>query len=333
MKAIVFDRFGEPGEVLQVRDMPTPEPGRGQVRVKMLAAPINPSDLLMVRGRYTKHPSLPAQVGFEGVGVIDKAGPGLMKLIRGLKPGRRVAVPSSNPGTWAEYVVLPARQAVPIADGIPDEQAAGFFINPATVVAMVRHVLQVPRGGWLLQSAAGSALGRMVIRLSKVDGFRTINLVRRREQSEELRRLGADAVICTAEESIEERVKAITDGKGAGYAIDAVGGATGSGMVRSLGEGGHMLVYGTLSAEPTAIDPRVLIGMAARIEGFWLGHWAKAQGPLRMLRLFKQINALIKEGVLASEIGSTFSLDEVQAAVNQAEQPARQGKVLFRISK
>lgn len=333
MKAVVFDRFGEPGEVLQTRDLPMPEPGRGQVRVRMLAAPINPSDMLMVRGRYTKVPTLPAQVGFEGVGVIDKTGPGLMKFLRGLKPGRRVAVPSSDAGTWAEYAIVPARQAIPVADGIPDEQAAGFFVNPATVVAMVNHVLRVPPGGWLMQSAAGSALGRMIIRLGKVEGFRTINLVRRKEQGEELRKLGADAVICTSEESIEERVKALTNGKGAPHAIDCVGGATGSGMVKALAEDGHMLVYGTLSDEPIAVEPRVLIGMAARVEGFWLGHWAKKQGPLKLLKLFRQINRLMKEGVLTAEIGATFSLDEVQAAVKQADQTARQGKVLLRISK
>ena len=269
---------------------------------------------------------MPSQVGFEGVGVIDATGPGLMKLIRGLKPGRRVAVPSSNPGTWAEYAVIPARQAVPIADGIPDEQAAGFFVNPATVVAMVRHVLQVPRGGWLMQSAAGSALGRMVIRLSKVDGFRTINLVRRREQADELRKLGADAVVCTSEESIEERVKAITDGKGAPWAIECVGGTTGSGMVRPSPRAGTCSFTARLSDEPIAVDPRVLIGMAARVEGFWLGNWAKKQGPLRMLKLFRQINGLMKEGVLTSEIGATFSLDEVQSAVKQAEQLGAAGE-------
>src|SRR6184192_400313 len=97
---------------------------------------------------------------------------------------------------------------------IPDEQAAAFFVNPATALAMTRHVLKVPRGAWLLQTAAGSALGRMVIRLGKREGFRTINVVRRREQGEELLREGADAVVCNADESIGERVKALTGGAG-----------------------------------------------------------------------------------------------------------------------
>src|SRR5262245_8243602 len=92
MKAAQFDRFGAPREVVQVREVPKPEPGRGQVRVRMLAVPVNPSDLLVVRGQYGRLPSLPATPGFEGAGVVDLAGPGLLKTIRGLRPGRRVAV-------------------------------------------------------------------------------------------------------------------------------------------------------------------------------------------------------------------------------------------------
>src|SRR5437868_14698593 len=92
MKALVFGRFGEPSEVLQLQDGPVPEPGAGQVRVRMLASPINPSDLMTVRGQYGRLPSLPATPGFEGVGIIEAAGPGLLARLRGLKPGRRVAV-------------------------------------------------------------------------------------------------------------------------------------------------------------------------------------------------------------------------------------------------
>src|SRR5437868_4242939 len=98
MKAIVFERFGDPAEVLQLRDVARPEPGRGEVRVRMVASPINPSDLLVVRGQYGLQPALPATPGFEGVGVIDAAGPGLLRLLRGLKAGRRVAVLNGRGG-------------------------------------------------------------------------------------------------------------------------------------------------------------------------------------------------------------------------------------------
>src|SRR6516225_1656208 len=190
MQAVVFDRFGEPAEVLTLREVPPAELGRGEVRVRMRASPVNPSDLLVVRGVYGRLPKLPATPGFEGVGVIEAVGSGWLAKLRGLRPGRRVAVLNGAGGNWQESVVIPAKQAVPVPDDLPDEQVASFFVNPATALVMTQNVLRVPAGAWLLQNAAGSALGRMVIRLGKHARFRTINVVRRREAMDELRKLG-----------------------------------------------------------------------------------------------------------------------------------------------
>src|SRR4051794_20632989 len=123
MEAVVCDRWGDPEEVLHLGDVPEPTPGRGEVRVRMLASPINPSDLLMVRGQYGRQPPLPATPGFEGVGVVE-AGSGL--LARRVM-GRRVAVLGGTTGNWQEKVVIPARQAVPVPRELSDEQAASFF--------------------------------------------------------------------------------------------------------------------------------------------------------------------------------------------------------------
>src|SRR5476649_330283 len=128
MKAIVFDRFGEPREVLQVREVPMPAaPDAGEVRVRMRMSPINPSDLMTVRGVYGRLPKLPATPGFEGVGVIDAVGSGLLAKLRGIKPGRRVAVLNGQGGNWQEYVNLSARLVVPVPDDLPDDQVAAFF--------------------------------------------------------------------------------------------------------------------------------------------------------------------------------------------------------------
>src|SRR3954470_7509020 len=99
MKAVVFEKFGEPAAELRVGDVPMPEPGPGEVRVRMIATPVNPSDLLVVRGRYGVLPTLPATPGFEGVGVVDKAGPGLLGR---LVVGKRVTVINDRGGNWAE---------------------------------------------------------------------------------------------------------------------------------------------------------------------------------------------------------------------------------------
>jgi NADPH:quinone reductase-like Zn-dependent oxidoreductase len=329
MKAVVFDQFGDPGEVLQVRDVPVPESGPGQVRVRMVASPINPSDLLVIRGEYGRLPKLPATPGFEGVGVVESAGGGLLGRLR---LGRRVAVLNAKGGNWQEKVVLPARQVVPVPSALNDDQAATFFVNPASAFIMTRQVLRVPPGAWLLQSAAGSALGRMVIRLGRHYGFRTINVVRRREQAEELVRAGADATICTADEAIEDRVRQLTGGAGVRYALDAVGGSIGSALARSLGADGRLVVYGTLSGEPLPLDSRELMMHAARVEGFWLSNWVQRQNVVTMLRLFRRLAGLLADGVISTHVVASYPLADVRIAVKEAAAPGRQGKVLLKIA-
>src|SRR6516225_1357101 len=116
MKSVVFERFGNPSEVLECRDAPVPSPGRGEVRVRMLASPINPSDLLYVLGQYGRRPDLPAHAGFEGVGVVEEAGAGLLGRLR---IGRRVAVLNGQGGNWQEQVIVPARQVIPVPKSLP----------------------------------------------------------------------------------------------------------------------------------------------------------------------------------------------------------------------
>lgn len=328
MKAAVFDRFGEPSEVVQIKDLPTPEPGPNQVRVRMIASPVNPSDLLYTRGKYSIIPNPPASPGFEGVGVVEKAGPG---LIGKALVGRRVAVINGEGGNWAEFAVVPAFQAIPVPGGIADEQVASFFVNPATVLAMVRHELGVPKGEWLLQSAANSELGKMIIRLGRKDGFKTLNVVRRHESSAELRELGADAVIVTEDGPIPDQVRRITGTDGVRFALDPVGGDIGTGIFESLGPSGTLLAYGSLSGQPIRIDTRLMISGGRVLRGFWLGHFMRKRSKAAAVPLFVQVGRLIKEGTLATTLGPSFPLDQVAEAVQAAEQPGKAGKVLLRI--
>jgi NADPH:quinone reductase-like Zn-dependent oxidoreductase len=327
VKAVVFDQPGPPAEVLHLRDVPKPAPLRGEVLVRMTASPVNPSDLLYIEGRYGLKPALPATPGFEGVGVVESSGGGLLGRFL---VGRRVVVMGSRTGNWAEYAAGAARQCIPVPDDLPIEQAATFFVNPATALAITRHVLKVPRGEWLLQTAAGSALGRMVIRLGKLHGFRTLNVVRRREQAEELKQLGADQVLVESDGPLPEQVRRVAP-DGVRYAMDPVGGAVGTQVVQSLGDGGRAVLYGLLSGEPITVDPRFLITGAKRIEGFWLGDWAKRRPLLKKLRLIRQIRHLMRAGVLATDIGTTYPLGQVREAVTQAATPGKNGKVLLAI--
>lgn len=329
MKAIVFDRFGPPDEVLQVRDVPEPSPEPGEVKVRMLASPINPSDLLYIAGQYgLKPPAFPATPGFEGVGIVVENGGG---LIGWLRKGKRVAVLNSRVGNWGEFTVASSKQVIPIPDDISDEQAASFFVNPATVIAMTEGVLNVADGDWLLQSAAGSSLGKMVIAFAKHRGFRTINVVRRAEQIDELKKLGADEVILE-KDGIADQVQRITGGAGVKFALDPVGGATGTQVIQSLGHDGTCILYGLLSGEPVSVDPRLLITGSKAVWGFWLADWMKSLGLVGKLKLIRQIRGLMASGILRTETGTAYPLDRVQDAVREAAATGKAGKVLLRIA-
>jgi NADPH:quinone reductase-like Zn-dependent oxidoreductase len=211
-----------------------------------------------------------------------------------------------------------------------DEQAASFFVNPATAVAMTRHVLNVPPGAWLLQSAAGGELGKMVIRLGYKFAFRTINVVRRREQVDELKKLGAEHVIVEADGPIPEQVRKLVP-DGVRYGLDPVGGAVGSQVVAALARGGRCLLYGSLSDEPISVHPRYFIGNDLTVEGFWLGAWVQKQRVVTLLGLFRRVRQLIRDGVLQTHFAATYPIEQVVKAVEHAAQPGKGGKVLIRI--
>ncbi len=328
MKRVVFDKFGPPAEVLHVQDdVPAPQPARGEVLVRMLASPINPSDLMHIGGSYGVKPTLPATPGFEGAGIVEATGGGLLGWFR---KGKRVAVIFDRTGLWAEYTVTKARQVVPVPDDMSDEQAACFFVNPATAVVMTQDVLKINRGAWLLQSAAGGELGKMVIRLGYKFAFRTINVVRRREQVDELKKLGADHVIVESDGPIPVQVQKLVP-EGVRYAIDPVGGVVGSQVIASLAPGGRCLLYGSLTDEPVSVHPRLAIGNDLRVEGFWLGAWAKKQGTLTMLRLFRRVRELMREGVLQTHFAAAYPIEQVAKAAVHAAAPGKGGKVLLKI--
>jgi NADPH2:quinone reductase len=324
MRSVRFYEFGNPAEVLRVEDVPQPEPGANQVLVRLRARSINPSDLLTVRGFYGSLPKLPATPGLEGMGGVAAVG----DEVKNLRIGQRV-IPLGVPGTWQEYILAASTQLIPVPDGVSDQTAAQFLVNPLTAWIMTIEELALKPGEWLLQTAAGSTLGRVVLQIARLRGFKTINVVRRREQVAELRTLGADEVICTADEDIVERVKEITGKAGLTKAIDAVGGKTGSAVFQALGRGGVMLVYGLLSMEPMPVDGGRMIFNTATIRGFWLSEWLRTAVPEQQQGVTAGMLRLMATNEIVPPVEAEYPLSEVLAAVEHAERPGRSGKVLL----
>ncbi|QDT94446.1 zinc-dependent alcohol dehydrogenase family protein [Gimesia algae] len=334
MRMIRFEQFGEPTEVLKVHEAEEPVAKTGEVLVRMLASPVNPSDLLNIRGGYSSRPSLPATPGFEGVGIVEANGGGLRGA---LFKGKRVVVLNRRTGNWSEKVVVPSEYVIPVSSRLTLEEAATFFVNPATAYVLVKSLLDVPRGEWLLQTAAASAVGKMVVRLGINYGFQTLNIVRRHDQAEQLKNAGASHVVVFNAEHDNERVLVEQIRKHLGsetvkYAIDAVGGKTASTIVRILAERARMIVYGSLDQTPLDFMSRDLIRTGATLEGFWLARHMESLSLPAKLRLVSKLTGFIRNGVLATEIGKVFPLEEVAEAVTEAERTGKSGKVLIQLS-
>ncbi len=354
MKAIQIDQFSDDGSSVRLSDVELPEPGHGEVRVRMLYAAVNPSDWNYIRGDYHQalerliwnrpeyraneqpafdpdrkkvHAGFPYTLGGEGVGIVEACGGGL--LARRLQ-GKRVAVFAGPPsGSWQECTVVDAKQAVPLDDSVDDHQAAMYMVNPLSALAMVKHVLRVHRGGTVLLSAGGSSLSKTVVRMGKYYEFKTLCIVRNNRHSDALKRLGADAVIETDQVDIQSAVAEITAGRGVDYAMDCIGGETLDAMQSCLTLNGHLLVYGTLASHTAQLFSRDLMTPNAHISGFFAGNWMAGKSLLKKLSLLRELKKLTKAGVFEKPISGIYGLTEYKQAL-QASSEAQEGKILLR---
>jgi NADPH:quinone reductase-like Zn-dependent oxidoreductase len=335
MKALIFRETGEPKSVLQLAHIPSPPLGSGEALVRVLLSPIHPSDLHMVRGRYGYQPELPASPGIEAVGIVEAVAPDVHRLAVGT---RVVFVRTWN--TWCEQVVCPADRLVPVPDSLDDAAAATSYTNPLTAWALTRSTHKLREGDWLLQTAAASTVGRLVLQLAQQYRFKTINVIRRREQEAIIRSLGGNEVVCTAEENVAASLQKLTLGKGIERVIDCVAGELGAEIARNLAPAGTMLVYGALSShrqtDPAKFvlplfAPR-LIYSTSTVRGWWLPHWVDSQ-PLSELRgATSDLLTMLSNGALRPPESVRCPIANFQEAVHLADGESGQQKVLLDFS-
>lgn len=326
MRALRFHAFGKPADVLRLDEIPTPEPGPGEVLVRLTHRSLNPADLHTVLGHYGNLPELPAVGGHEGTGRVETLGAGVTDV----EVGQRVVL-LGGIGTWQEYVKVPAADLFPVPDGVSDEDAAQLFVNPLTAWLMLEE-LALNEGQWLLQTGATTQVGRLVIQLARRRGSRTINVVRREDARDELEALGADEVlVATAASdarSFRKRVFEITGG-GAHGALDAVAGKLGGLAARALAEGATMLVYGGLSGEPLGIEPGTLIFRRVTVRGFWRTRWFELAPRSETVAALSHLAGLIADGALVLPVDTTYDLSDFRQAIAHSRASGRTGKVLL----
>ena len=327
VKHVGYSELGEPASVLEVISETSRALAQGEVRVTVLAAPINPSDLLQISGNYGVDAVLPARPGSEGVGRVVE----VSQDVQALKVGQLVLLASGS--TWAEELVAPAAGFLPLPDLGPIgadviEQLAMSTVNPLTALLMLTSFTDVAEGQWIAQSAANSAVGGYVIQLAKQRGIKTVNIVRREGLAEELMAKGADVVLIDGPNLAADIAKA-TGNAPIVLALDPVGGDTFARLADSLGYSGTLVTFGVLSGKPATLDTRRLIGNDIRLRGFWLSKWFQTATMQEKQAAFGEVIPLIADGTLKADIDSRFTIDEIKQAVSRSSEGGRNGKVLI----
>ncbi|HEY0837751.1 MAG TPA: zinc-dependent alcohol dehydrogenase family protein [Azospirillum sp.] len=324
MRAVVCEQFGEPAAVLRLADVAVPEPGPGEVLVRAAARSINPSDLLTIRGAYARHTRLPLVPGFEAVGTVVAVGAGVPAGML----WRRV-LPLKGSGTWRELVIAPADWAVEVPDAVPDAVATQLYINPISVLRMLTVELSLRPGDVVVVNAAGSACGRIAAQLARELGLRLLAVTRSDDYTEELRALGATAVVNAAREDVAAAVHRLTGGSGARAALDAIGGAAGEALVDLLEPGGTLVSYGLLSGALLPVDLPAAKARGVDVRSFWLRPWTESCTPAEWRAAFRAVIDRVVAGTLALPVGGAYDLAEVADAVRAAEASGRAGKIVL----
>lgn len=314
---IGFSRFGEPLDVLELKSKQMRPPEEGKILVRMKTRPINPSDLIPIRGAYSHRIMLPNIPGYEGVGEVIEIGKGVPASLA----GRRVLALRGE-GTWQEVVTAEARWAVPVPDGIDDDSAAQLYINPVTAWLVLTQKLKLRQGDTIVVNAGGSAIGRIFAQLAKLFGYKLIAVTRNGKHTDSLLELGAAHVVneCATAEW-REAVMDWTNGRGAQAGIDSIGEAASERLARSIVSGGTVLCIGLLSG--VSPDWAGIAGRTGVVPAmFWLRHWVERATETQWHETFGRITQLVERGQLRlAQPGYHIELERYKDAIRLAAEP------------
>jgi NADPH:quinone reductase len=341
VKYVVATRFGGP-EVLEVREAPTPEPGPGEVRVRMTSIGMNHAELMARRGEYKLMSGDPPFIpGIEGGGVIDAVGPQTnsrhigQRVILGADAPRQSSDPLGG-GTYRSHYIIGASKTIPAPTALPDAQLGAVWLPYLTAWGCLIWRQDLKRGQFVALPAASSSVALAASQIAKHRGAITIGMTTSEEKVATLRSMpeaAYDHLLLTRDTEGREtrwykQLKQITDGKGIDVFFDPV--AAGSFLdneVRGLANHGTIWVYGLLG-EPGVVDVTPLIRKHGAIRGWVLGEIVKA-GRDVLEQGYAGVLAGFQSGVFRLRVAATYPLDEVQRAHAEMEAGRHIGKLVL----
>ncbi len=326
MKAIVCRSFA-PVEELKLEELPTPEPGAGEVRIDVAAIGVNFPDGLMVQGKYQTKPPFPFVPGSEVAGTIGAIGAG----VTGIGVGDRVAA-FCGIGAYAEQVLAPASQVYRLPDAIDFVPAAGFLITYGTSYHALKDRARLRAGEVLLVLGAAGGVGLTAVEIGKAMGARVIACASSAEKLALARTYGADETIDYTQENLRERLKELTGGRGVDVVYDPVGGAHTEAALRSLAWQGRYLVIGFAAGDIPKVPANLLLLKSADLLGVLWGVSLK-HNPEPHAANLRELLEWYADGRLRPHISETYPLQDAVAGLQRVMQRGAQGKVILTIDR
>ncbi|XP_029360647.1 enoyl-[acyl-carrier-protein] reductase, mitochondrial isoform X2 [Echeneis naucrates] len=329
-RALLYRRHGDPAQVVQLEDVDMPSIGPKDVLVKILAAPINPSDINMIQGTYAILPDLPAVGGNEGVAQVVEIG----SRVKSLKIGDWVIPKDAGLGTWRTKAVLAEEDIIALPNDIPLLSAATLGVNPCTAFRMLSDFEDLKPGDTVIQNAANSGVGQAVIQIAAARSINTINVVRDRPEftqlSDRLKAIGATHVIkeeMLRRPEIKQLFKSCPKPK---LALNGVGGKSATELLRHLQVGGSMVTYGGMAKQPVTVPVSALIFKDVKVRGFWVTQWKRDHSNGDKFRaMLDELCSLIKQGKLTAPLCTEVGLQDYSQAVDAAMQPFTSAKQIL----
>jgi len=320
MKTVRVHQYGGL-ESLKYEDLPIPNPGEGEARVKIEAIGVNFIDIYHRLGRYQG--TLPLTLGQEAAGTVAAVGPNVTDV----KPGDRVAYASVQ-GSYAEYAIVPAWRLVPIPTGVDTQQAAAAMIQGMTAHYLTSSTYPIKAGETALVHAAGGGTGQLLVQVAKRRGARVIGTVSTEEKARLAREAGADEVILYTQDDFEVEVKRLTNNAGVDVVYDSVGKDTFDKSLNCLRRRGYMVLYGASSGAVPPLDPQILNAKGSLfLTRPFLGHHTVDRTEL--LERVNDVFNWIAADELKIRIDKTFPLAEAAEAHRYLEGRQSKGKVLL----
>ncbi len=298
-----------------------PEPGRGEVLVRIAACGLNFADLLMLRGAYQERPQLPFTLGMEASGIVEALGPGT----DGPAPGTRVAA-FAGQGGLAEYGCFAADRCLPLPDAMPFEEAAGFQIAYGTSHLALTSRAALAPGERLAVLGAAGGVGLTAVEIGKRMGAQVVAVARGADRLAAARAAGADHLLDAASVDLRAELKALG---GVDVVYDPVGGAQGEAALAALRAGGRMLVIGFASGEMPHVALNRLLVKNIAVHGFYWGGYM-ALRPEILSDSLAELLAWYEAGRLAPHIGHVLELERAAEGLELLRARRATGKIVIR---